>query len=283
MRLGGFFAGLTVAAAPAFGQVVGVPRFGVETPMRDGIKLVSNLWLPAAAGKFPTILIRTPYVKTPQFRRYGLAGVRGPRYAVVLQDTRGRGDSEGEFDFYFPEGQDGYDTIEWIARQPWSTGGWGWTAGSYLGTVQWLAAREHPPSLACIAPTAPSGRIFDELPYLGGAFRMEWALPWLNSVAGHVAQDELAELVDWGRIVRHRPLLTMDQALGRPMPTLPGVPGALDPRRLLAAAGVLPGRLRRDRRAVPDGHRLVRRGSARGARSTGRVWSATTRAEAIGS
>ncbi len=210
--------GLVAGARPVAAQgAVGHPRFGVWIPMRDGIRLSANLWTPSDSGRYPTILIRTPYVKTAQFRRYGLAAYVEHGYAVVLQDTRGRGDSEGEFDFYFPEGRDGYDTIEWIARQPWSNGRVGMDGGSYLGTVQWLAAREHPPSLACIAPTAPSGRIFDELPYLGGAFRMEWALPWLNSVAGHVAQDELAGLVDWGRVAAHRPLLTMDEAFGRPM------------------------------------------------------------------
>ncbi len=198
--------------------VVGVPRFGVAVPMRDGVRLDAHVWVPDTAGRFPAILIRTPYVKTPQFKRYGLARYVREGYAVVLQDTRGRGDSQGEFDFYFPEGRDGFDTIEWIARQPWSNGRVGMDGGSYLGTVQWLAARERPPALKCITPTAPSGRIFDEVPYLGGAFRLDWALPWLNGVAGQVAQNDLAELVDWQRIAAHRPLLTADRAFGREMP-----------------------------------------------------------------
>lgn len=195
----------------------GVPRFGVPVPMRDGVRLVADIWLPDPAGTFPAILLRTPYLKTPQFKRYRLAAYLQRGYAVVLQDTRGRGDSEGEFDFYFPEGKDGYDTIEWIARQPWSNGRVAMDGGSYLGTVQWLAARERPPALRCIAPTAPSGRIFDEIPYLGGAFRMEWAVPWLNLVSGRAPQGDLAELVNWQRIMRHRPLAAMDLAFGRSM------------------------------------------------------------------
>jgi len=186
--------------------------------MRDGVRLVADVWMPDSGGRFPTILIRTPYIKAPQFKRDRLANYVKAGYAVVLQDTRGRGDSGGEFDFYFSEGKDGYDTIEWIARQPWSNGKVAMDGGSYLGTVQWLAARERPPDLACIAPTAPSGRIFDEIPYLGGAFRMEWALPWINQVSGRVSQADLAELVKWEQIMRHRPLLTMDEAFGRPMP-----------------------------------------------------------------
>ena len=193
-------------------------RFGVATPMRDGIKLVSDIYIPADTGRWPTILIRTPYVKTPQFKRYKLAAYLQNGYAVVLQDTRGRGDSEGEFDFYFPEGKDGFDTIEWIAKQSWSNGRVGTDGGSYLGTVQWLAAREQPPALACMISTAPSGRIFDEIPYLGGAWRGEWAIPWLSGVAGRVSQSDLAELIRWTDVLKHRPLATMDAQAGRELP-----------------------------------------------------------------
>lgn len=192
--------------------------FGVSAPMRDGIPLVSDIWVPSDTGRWPTILIRTPYVKTAQFKRYKLATYVQRGYAVVLQDTRGRGDSGGEFDFYFPEGKDGYDTIEWIAKQPWSNGRVGTDGGSYLATVQWLAAREQPPALRCMISTAPSGRLFDELPFLGGAWRGEWALPWLSGVAGRVSQADLAELVKWSDVFSHRPLLTADLKAGRELP-----------------------------------------------------------------
>ena len=205
-----------VLAGPSRAQVIN--QFGVRIPMRDRVALSANIWIPASTGRFPTILIRTPYDKTPQFNRYHLINYVRAGYAVVLQDTRGRGDSDGQFDFYFSEGKDGYDTIEWIARQPWSNGRVGMDGGSYLGTVQWLAARERPPHLACIAPTAPSGRIFDEIPYLGGAFRLEWALPWLNLVAGKVSQAELNGLVRWDSLARQRPLGRLDSLMGRPMP-----------------------------------------------------------------
>ena len=109
-------------------------------------------------------------------------------YVVVIQDTRGRGDSDGEFGFFFAEGHDGYDSIEWMAAQPWSNGKVGMMGVSYLGTVQWLAAREHPPHLTCIAPTAPAGRYFDEIPYTGGAWGMWWGINWLNSVQGRIVQ-----------------------------------------------------------------------------------------------
>ncbi|MFN0180590.1 MAG: CocE/NonD family hydrolase [Gemmatimonadales bacterium] len=218
-RAGSVLTGLLVAslvAGGAEGQIIN--RFGVRIPARDGVHLVANVWLPSAEGRHPTIVLRTPYDKTAQFRRYGLLKYLEAGYAVVLQDTRGRGDSEGRFDFYFPEGRDGYDTIEWVARQPWSNGRVGTDGGSYLGTVQWLAAREQPPHLACIAPTASSGRIFDEIPYLGGAFRLDWALPWLHGVAGKVSQSELNDLIKWDSLAVQRPLVRQDSLMGRPLP-----------------------------------------------------------------
>ena len=214
-RLVGFWIASIVVVGNASAQAIN--RFGVAMAMRDGVHLVANIWIPGATGRFPTILIRTPYDKTPQFLRYKIPNYLAAGYAIVIQDTRGRGDSEGVFDFYFPEGHDGFDSIEWIARQPWSNGRIGMDGGSYLGTVQWLAARERPPHLVCIAPTASSGRIFDEIPYLGGAFRLDWALPWLNSVSGRVSQSDLNDLLQWDSLFVETPLVRLDSLMGRPM------------------------------------------------------------------
>jgi putative CocE/NonD family hydrolase len=195
-------------------------RFGVRMPMRDGVELSADIWLPAEEGRFPAILIRTPYLKTTARHRYPEYGhyfaSRG--YVFVVQDVRGRGDSDGEFDFFFGEGDDGYDTIEWIAAQPWSDGRVGMMMGSYSGTLQWLAARERPPHLVCIVPTAPAGRYFDEVPYTGGAFMLGFALPYLNDVSGRISQANNAAMVDWNELLRNRPLLTLDEAFGRKMP-----------------------------------------------------------------
>jgi len=194
--------------------------FGVRSPMRDGVELASDVWLPAAEGRFPTILIRCPYMKDMGLDDFSLGQVgeyfaeRG--YAVVSQDTRGRGDSDGEFDFFFADAEDGYDTIEWIAKQPWSNGDVGMIGVSYLATVQWLAARERPPHLKCIAPTAPGGDYFNEIPYQGGAFHMQWALHWINGTSARSSQVNAAGM-DMAPIYEHRPLLTMDEAMGRRM------------------------------------------------------------------
>ncbi len=204
---------LAATAAPTVAQMR--TYFDVRVPMRDGVELSTDIWLPDSQRQYPTILIRTPYQKAPQFRRYQLSYFIENGYAVVLQDVRGRGHSDGEFHFYFGEGEDGYDTIEWVAQQQWSNGGVGTSGGSYLGTVQWLAALERPPHLRCMIPTAPSGRLFDELPYVGGAFRVYRMLEWLNQQSARADQSESVAEVDLEAVWAHRPLITMDEFMGR--------------------------------------------------------------------
>ncbi len=208
---------LILAPAQASAQTDVHQRFGVTTPMRDGVELVSDLWLPGEDGQYPTVLVRTPYLKAKaRWMTLGHAFARNG-YAFIVQDARGRGDSEGEFDFFFADAEDGYDTIEWITRQSWSNGRIGMMGGSYRATVQWLAEREGAP-LTCIFPQAPAARYFDEIPYTGGAFRMEWALGWINGTSGRIGQNESATLTDHDAVFAHRPLISMDSVMGRVMP-----------------------------------------------------------------
>ncbi|MBI4541084.1 MAG: CocE/NonD family hydrolase [Gemmatimonadetes bacterium] len=207
---------IPAAAATASAQVP--QRFDVRMPMRDGVELSADMWMPADTGRYPTVLVRTPYIKSSgRYPRLGRFYARRG-YVFVVQDARGRGDSQGSFDFFFADARDGYDTVEWIAAQPWSNGRVGMVGGSYLATVQWLAAREQPPHLVCIIPQAPAGRYFDEIPYMGGAFQMEWALRWINGTSARVAQGASLSQTEWTRVYQHRPLLTMDEAMGRKMP-----------------------------------------------------------------
>jgi len=218
-----FSAGAAAQTAPA-PAAPGTPLrqlLDLRTPMRDGIELSSDVWMPQAVGKYPVILIRTPYVKTDPMTAQAVALSRyfaEHGYAVAVQDVRGRGDSGGKFDFYFQEAADGYDTVEQLAAQPWSNGRVCMMGVSYLGAVQWLAAKERPPHLACIAPTSPSGSYQDEIPRTGGAFMMMWALMWLNETSGHVSQAGNMGATDLAKVFSHRPLLTMDEAFGRRMP-----------------------------------------------------------------
>lgn len=211
-------AGAVSAAAPAAIPTEIRAEFDVMIPMRDGVRLAADVWLPDAPGRYPVLLVRTPYMKTNlglnQWAQYFAS--RG--YAFVIQDARGRGDSEGEFEAFFGEGKDGYDTIEWVAVQAWSNGRVGMLGPSYLGTVQWLAARERPPHLVCMAPTAAAGRWFEEFPYMGGAFTGALALAWVNEVSGRVDQEDNVGGVNWAKVLAHRPLLTADSVMGRTMP-----------------------------------------------------------------
>ncbi|MEI6235592.1 MAG: CocE/NonD family hydrolase, partial [Planctomycetota bacterium] len=124
----------------------------IAVPMRDGIKLTTDIYRDDAVNKAPVVLMRTPYDRTKvkgTAEKFAKAG-----YIAVMQDCRGTRASEGVMAPYNNEGQDGYDTIEWITRQPWCSGRVGMMGGSYVGAVQWQAAVEQPPGLAAIAPQA---------------------------------------------------------------------------------------------------------------------------------
>lgn len=150
----------------------------VPVPMRDGVILRADIIRPRQSGSYPTLVYRTPYGKhnaIGEFSIYRKALERG--YALVLQDVRGRYASDGDFYAYLHEGKDGYDTIEWAARQPWSDGNIGTFGLSYPGAVQWLAAIESPPHLKAMAPfmTFSTPRNFF---YSGGVFDGSW-LEWI--------------------------------------------------------------------------------------------------------
>ena len=179
--------------------------------MRDGVELLADVYRPDASGTFPCILNRTPYLRENAltFGRY----FAQHGYAFVAVDVRGRGDSPGTFVPYRHEGQDGYDAVEWCAAQPWSTGKVGTIGGSYNGKTQWLTAVEQPPHLTTmIAMVSPSDP-FVEFP-TGEPIPLN--VSWYYLTSGHVLQN--MEAVDWPSIIRHLPLLTMDEATGRAMP-----------------------------------------------------------------
>jgi putative CocE/NonD family hydrolase len=150
----------------------------VAVPMRDGVVLRTDVWLPKEEGRFPTLVYRTPYGKADAPKEWSTFDkLPAHGYAVVIQDVRGRYASDGEFLPYQNEGKDGYDTIEWAARQPWSDGNVGTFGLSYPGAVQWLAAVENPPHLKAMVPamTFSTPRNFF---YSGGLFDGSW-LEWV--------------------------------------------------------------------------------------------------------
>jgi uncharacterized protein len=166
------------------GQANIVHDRNVAVPMRDGVLLRADVLRPSD-GRVPTLVYRTPYGKDDALKEdttFTRAVERG--YAVVVQDVRGRYASDGEFRPYENEGRDGYDTIEWAARQPWSNGHVGTFGLSYPGAVQWLAAVENPPHLDAMVP-AMTFSTPQNFFYSGGT----WDMSWFEWIWRNIAPD----------------------------------------------------------------------------------------------
>jgi hypothetical protein len=153
----------------------------VAVRMRDGTVLHADVYRPAAPGRCPVILLRTPYNKAlPRTAYLQLDPMRAASqgYALVVQDTRGRYASGGEFYCFRHEIDDGYDTVEWCAAQAWSDGNVGMYGASYMGATQWLAALARPPHLRCIVPMITASDYHEGWTYQGGAFSLGFNLSW---------------------------------------------------------------------------------------------------------
>jgi putative CocE/NonD family hydrolase len=153
----------------------------IEIPMRDGCVLRGDLFRPDTSEKLPVLLNRTPYNKAmPMVFAMTLDATRAAEagYNVLIQDCRGRFASDGEWDCFTVEATDGYDTIEWAARQPWSSGSVGTYGASYMGATQWLAATQAPPSLKAMVPSITASDYHDGWTYQGGAFCLFFNLSW---------------------------------------------------------------------------------------------------------
>lgn len=153
----------------------------IEIPMRDGCALRGDLFRPDTPEKLPVIINRTPYNKSmPMVFAMTIDCIRAASagYNVLIQDCRGRFASDGVFNCFTDEARDGYDTVEWAARQPWSDGNIGMYGASYMGATQWLAATLAPPHLKCIAPLITASDYHDGWTYQGGAFSLFFNVSW---------------------------------------------------------------------------------------------------------
>jgi putative CocE/NonD family hydrolase len=194
---------LSATTSPHFQELL-----HVRVPMRDGVHLDTNVFHPSNGGRYPTVLLRTPYGKGTELPA-GYISFMDHGYAVVLQDVRGRYASEGNFDPLRQEGPDGYDTLNWIAEQPWSNGKVGMIGGSYLGIAQWRVALLDNPHLKAIFPVVSgSDDYFDRFYSPGGATKLGHRLLWfsLNLTPPGVARPKFNDFIF------HLPLRTADQA-----------------------------------------------------------------------
>jgi putative CocE/NonD family hydrolase len=189
----------------------------VQVKMRDGVFLSTDIYLPAAPAKFPTILSRTPYSNNgagsvEQCKWYAERG-----YAVVTQDVRGKYDSGGQYTLFRNEANDGYDTVEWIGAQAWSNGKVGMTGGSYGGYVQIAQGVLKSKYLTALAASVTTSDIFNNWIYVDGALFLSFALGWgAVDMDGHVMQHGPA--YDWPTVYRHLPLATIDRAASHTNP-----------------------------------------------------------------
>lgn len=187
-------------------------------PMRDGVELATDLFFPEdSRPPYPVILIRTPYNKS-WLGDYGHYYARSG-YAVAIQDVRGRWASEGDWEPFRHEGEDGFDAIEWLGTRAWSTGSIGMVGGSYSGTAQFAAAILKPPHLVTIAPNVAPAMPFDNIPREGGALALGWALRWTdiveNAQTGQEFQARLQRSIteDWSEPLGGLPVIELDRTV----------------------------------------------------------------------
>jgi len=168
-----------MVAAPS-AQIVVEKNVAMKT--RDGVTLYADIYRPAAEGRYPVLLQRTPYNKDGGDTFGHKAAGRG--YIVVIQDVRGRFTSEGEWYTFKHESADGYDAVEWAAALPGSNGKVGMFGGSYVGATQMLTAIAHPPHLAGICPVVTASNYHENWTYQGGAFEQWFNESWSAGLAG---------------------------------------------------------------------------------------------------
>jgi len=196
-------------------------QWGVRIPMRDGVELAATLYRPAGQKEpLPVVFTLTPYIgdtyhlRALYFARHG--------YVFALVDVRGRGSSGGTFDPMAQEARDGYDAVEWLARQSWSNGKVAMWGGSYAGYDQWATAKERPPHLATIVPAAAAHPGVD-FPYVNNIF-YPYDMQWLTYTSGRTPNVNLfGESSYWMQKFRelylaHRPFRELDAIVGNPSP-----------------------------------------------------------------
>ena len=160
------------------------------------MRLAADIYQPSQEGRYPVILLRTPYNKNSDGLLRTARYFASQGYVFVAMDVRGRGDSQGDWIPYRNEGVDGYDSIEWCASQPWSTGKSGTIGQSYVGYDQWLAAVQQPPHLAAMIVMATMANPFGDVWITGpGGLPTPTMISWYHLTAGHVTQNMHA--VDW--------------------------------------------------------------------------------------
>ena len=183
----------------------------VRIPMRDGAELATSVYLPLDDGVYPVVLVRTAY------NRAGLFDSFYPEHgiALVVQDVRGRYDSEGDWYPFVAEEADGRDTLEWVHAQPWCNGSAGMFGDSYLAGTQFAAGMEAPELLTALNPRFMAGDCWRHAYYIDGAFSLALTWSWLCFECAHrTSEAAMLPLFDVGELLRTLPIEELDEKSG---------------------------------------------------------------------
>jgi uncharacterized protein len=167
-----------MASAGSQAQYRVVVERNVAMRTRDGVALNADIYRPDAPGKFPVLVVRTPYDKSQELALNEKDFFPPRGYALVVQDTRGRFSSGGEFKPFVDEARDGYDAIEWAAALPFSNGRVATVGQSYLALVQYFAATLAPPHLVAACPISGPVSYFENCVYRHGVLELGWILAY---------------------------------------------------------------------------------------------------------
>lgn len=194
-------------------------QYDVRVPMRDGIALSTDFYFPAIDRPVPVVLIRTPYNNNNEAIVHDCMYFASRGYAVATQDVRGRWDSDGDWYPFVHEAEDGFDTMEWIGRQPWCNGRIGTAGGSYVAMVQWQAAPLRSRYLKAMVPRVGYSDFYHNWVYTGGAFQLAFNLRWcaiqMSTRTNQVQYLWLPAANHLNTLHWHLPLKTMDAKAGR--------------------------------------------------------------------
>jgi len=190
----------------------------IMIPMRDGVKLATDLYFPESLEKkAPVILIRTPYKKDMQELEGNFFSRRG--YITAIQDCRGRFASEGTWEPFLNEAEDGYDTVEWLGTREWSSGNVGMIGGSYVGWVQLWAASQKPPHLTTIIPNVAPPDPFYNIPYEYGTFFILGSIWWAEILETEATADISGSAMEkindrkYEKILKKLPVIDLDKEI----------------------------------------------------------------------
>jgi putative CocE/NonD family hydrolase len=190
-----------------------------QVTMPDQVKLSVAVWRANVEGKFPVILVATPYNKLRESNIVDSAFFAPRGYAFVAYDLRGRYDSEGEAYLYGEkDGEDLNQIQTWVAHQPWSNGKIGMYGGSYQGFIQWEGAMFHNPNLTALIPQVSPDDHYDNV-YPSGAFQLSNSLDFLWFCCGGRTNEPI-EVMNWQRWYEHLPLKDNAAWAGIPNTTL---------------------------------------------------------------